>query len=97
MAISAVGQRISIQAIRHTIATLLVFGGLFYALYGPPLTQKLSDSAHRECNQLTGSTYRSYRLEWRTTTYRSLDVPHWECYRINEPTKGHDLGWWTGF
>lgn len=96
MGVSAIGERINVQTIRHVLATGLIFLGLFYYFYGPPLTAMLSSAAHRECNDLTGNTYRSYVLEWRTTTFGSLHVPHWMCYDLGK--SGHPgtrLGWWV--
>jgi hypothetical protein len=96
MGVSAVGQGISISAIKHAVATLLVFVALFYFFYGPPITQKLHDAALRECNAMTGSSYRNFRLEWRTTTYSSLHPPHWVCFDLRDPEDtGTSLGWWV--
>ena len=97
MGVSAIGQGLRAASVRHAFATVLVFLALFSYFYGPPLTQKLSRSAHAECNRLTGATYRTYMLEWRTTTYTSLHRPHWVCHDLREPIRhGTDLGWWTG-
>ena len=96
MGVSAVGARPSAASIRHVIATLLVALGLFAFFYGPPLTEKLSAAAHSECNKLTGSSYRHYRLEWRTTTYSSIHAPQWVCYDLRDARKpGTSLGWWV--
>lgn len=98
MGVSAVGAGISAASIRHVAATICVFLGLFYFLYGPPLTSRLSDAAHSECNQRTGSSYRNYRLEWHTTTYESINPPHWVCHDLRDPEDtGTSLGWWVGF
>jgi len=97
MSVSAIGQGISVAAIRHAVATATVFLGLFFYFYGPPLTEAFDRAAHRECNQLTGSSYRGYVLEWQTTTLGALSVPHWQCYDKAEPDRtGTDLGWWVG-
>lgn len=97
MGVSATGQGMRMSAIRNGIATALVVLGLFFYLYGPPLTQMMRDAAHEECNELTGSTYRSYRLAWETTTYSGVDVPHWQCYEVGKPvSESTDLGWWVG-
>ena len=79
------------------MATILVFLGLFSFFYGPPLTERLARSAHAECNRMTGATYRTYTLEWRTTSYSTLNRPHWVCHDLRDPLDaGADLGWWTG-
>jgi hypothetical protein len=97
MGVSAIGQRISAATIRHVAATIAVFLTLFFYLYGPPLTPRFADAAHRQCNRLTGSDYRSYRLEWRTTTYSGVNPPHWVCFDLSRPGRpGHSLGWWVG-
>lgn len=97
MGISAIGQVDWVGRLRYILATLVVFLTVFYFFYGPPLTQKLRDAAHAQCNELTGSNFRTYRLEWRTTTYQSMAAPHWLCWDTaapqEEPT---DLGWWAG-
>jgi hypothetical protein len=96
MAVSSVGLGPSITAIRHAVATVLVFVGLFFLLYGPPLTDRLRDAAARECNAMTGSAYRNYRLEWRTTTLSSVHAPHWVCFDLRDPARtGTSLGWWV--
>ncbi len=97
MGVSAIGQGLRASSVRHALATALVFLGLFSFFYGPPLTEKLARSAHAECNRMTGTNYRTYTLEWRTTTYTSLSRPHWVCYDLRHPRRaGKDLGWWTG-
>lgn len=96
MAVSAVGQRISVTALRQALATVLVFVALFFYLYGPPLTAKMREAAHNRCNELTGDTYRSYRLEWKTTTYKDINVPHWLCVDLTKPQRpATSLGWWV--
>ena len=98
MGVSAVGAGVSVGTYRHVTATVLVFLGLFYFLYGPPLTPAFSDAAHSQCNERTGSSYRNYRLEWSTTTYGSVDRPHWVCHDLRDPEDtGTSLGWWVGF
>jgi hypothetical protein len=97
MGVSAIGQRISATTIRHVAATITVFVAVFYFFYGPPLTPRLSDAAHRACNHLVRSDYRSYRLEWRTTTYAGISRPHWVCVDLSRPDRrSHSLGWWVG-
>ena len=97
MGVSAIGQRISASTVRHVAATIAVFVALFYFFYGPPLTAGLSEAAHRECNREIRSDYRSYRLEWRTTTYSGVNRPHWVCFDLSRPGQpGHSLGWWAG-
>ena len=96
MGVSAVGERVTAASVRHALATVLVFVGLFYYLYGPPLTAKFSDAAHTRCNELTGSTFRSYRLEWQTTSYTGINPPHWLCHDLTDPERAPvDLGWWV--
>jgi hypothetical protein len=98
MGVSAVGAGISVTAVRHVTATILVFLALFYFFYGPPLTPAFADRAQVECNQQTGSSYRNYRLEWRTTTYDSVHPPTWVCHDLRDPEDtGTSLGWWVGF
>jgi hypothetical protein len=97
MGVSAIGQGLRAASVRHAVATVLVFLSLFAYFYGPPLTEKFARSAHAECNRMTGATYRTYTLEWRTTTYSSVSRPHWVCHDLREPLDaGTDLGWWTG-
>ena len=97
MGVSVIGQGMRAASVRHALATALVFLGLFAFFYGPPLTEKLERSAHAECNRMTGATYRTYTLEWRTTTYTSISRPHWVCRDLRDPLDaGTDLGWWTG-
>jgi hypothetical protein len=97
MGVSSVGQRMSARTIRFTAAAVLVMLGLFYYLYGPPLTQAFQRAAERECVRLTGENYRTYRLEWKSTWFGSLAPPHWSCtdLRQGEGLKQHDLGWWV--
>ena len=98
MGVSAVGQGIRASTLRHLLATGTVFVGMFVFFYGPPLAPNLSEAARDACNDLTGSDFRSYALEWRTTTYDSIDAPHWVCHDLSVP--GHpatSLGWWAGF
>jgi hypothetical protein len=98
MGISAVGQDARVATIRHAIATVLVALGLFGFFYGPPLAPNMSAAAREACNEMTGSDYRSFSLVWRTTTYDSVDAPHWVCYDLSEPGHpGTSLGWWAGF
>ena len=97
MGISAIGQIDWVGRLRYILATLVVFLAVFYFFYGPPLTQKFREAANAECNELTGSNYRTYRLEWRTTSYQSLDFPHWLCWDTTAPQEEPaDLGWWVG-
>ena len=96
MGISAIGQGVSVSTVRYAIATALVFLSLFYFFYGPPLTPNMADAARRECVKMTGSDYRSYTLQWRTTTYDSLDPPHWVCYDLSRSGHpGRSMGWWV--
>lgn len=96
MGVSAIGQGMRLSAVRYAVATVLVFLALFYYLYGPPLTPGFDEAAHRRCNELTGSSYRGYVLEWRTTTYNSIDIPHWTCFDLTKPGHpGTSLGWWV--
>ena len=96
MGVSATGQRISASAVRHGLATALVVLSLFYYLYGPSLTERMSLAAHDRCNHLTGDTYRDYTLHWRTTTLMSVDRPHWECLHTTGSGQAWNLGWWVG-
>ena len=97
MGVSAVGQGLRVATVRHVIATVLVFLGLFVYFYGPPLTPNFAEGARQTCNELTGNNYRSFSLEWRTTTYDSIDAPHWVCYDLGAPGHpGTSLGWWAG-
>jgi hypothetical protein len=96
MAISTVGQGVSAQALRHALATALVFLGLFFYLYGPPLTPRLTQAAHDRCNALTGERFRDYRLEWRTTSLTQIAVPSWICHDVGPHDRAVDLGWWAG-
>ena len=97
MGISAIGQGDRVSTLRHTIATLVVFLGMFTFFYGPPLVPSLSDAARRTCNQMVGSDYRNFVVEWRTTTWSSVDAPHWVCYELGSPGRpGTSLGWWAG-
>lgn len=96
MGVSATGQGIHMSAVRNAILVTTAILGLFYYLYGPPLTQMMRDAAHDRCNELTGYTYRDYRLVWETTTYSSLSMPHWQCYQLGEPaSESVNLGWWV--
>ena len=98
MGVSATGQGMHMSAVRNGIATAVVVLGLFSYLYGPPLTEMPRDAAAARCNELTGSTFRSYRLNWETTTYSSVEMPHWQCYEIGQPSsQSYDLGWWVDF
>ena len=97
MGVSAIGQRMSATTIRHVVATITVFVALFFYLYGPPLTARLDAAAHRQCNRMTGSDFRSYRLVWRTTTFSGVDRPHWVCVDLGRPERpSRSLGWWVG-
>jgi hypothetical protein len=97
MGVSVTGEGWSAASVRHAVATVLVFLGVFSFFYGPPLTPALADAAHRECNRMTGATYRTYRLEWRTTSYSSMHRPEWVCRNTRDPLDaGTSLGWWTG-
>ncbi len=96
MGISAIGQRMSAASIRHVLATVLVMLGLFYYLYGPPLTQAFERAARARCVELTGENYRTYKLQWRTTWFGSLQPPHWLCTdRRDTNLKQYNLGWWV--
>ncbi len=97
MGVSSVGQRMSATTMRHVVATVAVAVALFSFLYGPPLTERFSQAAHRECNRTTGADYRSYRLEWRTTTLFAVSRPQWVCHDLGRPGRpGRSLGWWVG-
>jgi hypothetical protein len=96
MGVSAVGQGIQMSTVRHAAATLLVFVTVFFYFYGPPVTRLMSRAAERECVHLTGANYRTYRLEWHSTTFTRLSPPHWECYDTRTGRKkAIDLGWWV--
>ena len=96
MGVSAIGQRMSAATIRHVLVTVLVMLGLFYYLYGPPLTQAFERAALAKCVDLTGKNYRTYSLEWKTTWFGSLEPPHWLCTdRRENALKDYDLGWWV--
>jgi hypothetical protein len=98
MAVSAVGQGVRLSTIKYVVATVLVFLGMFTYFYGPPLSPNLSQAARETCNRMTGGDSRTFLLEWRTTTYDSVDAPHWVCYDLGEPGHpGTSLGWWAGF
>ncbi len=97
MGVSASGQVDWGLRLRYVLATLLVFASLFYLFYGPPLTERFRQAAEAECNRLSGANYRTYRLEWRTTTYESVERPRWLCWDTSKPDKEpKDLGWWVG-
>ena len=97
MGISAVGQGVRLSTVKYAVATLLVFVGMFAFFYGPPLAPNLSDAARKSCNEMTGGDFRSFSLVWRTTTYDSIDAPHWVCYDLGTPGHpGTSLGWWAG-
>ena len=97
MGISAVGQGDRVSTLRYALATVLVFLGLFTYFYVPPMVPSMSDAARRECNRLTGSDYRSFSIEWSTTTYHSIDAPHWVCRDLGSPGRpATSLGWWVG-
>jgi hypothetical protein len=95
--VSAVGQTRPKAATIRNVAMSVLGLALFAAwLYLPPLVPNLTNAAARECNDLGGGDFRTYRLEWRTTTLTSLDQPHWLCWNTrtaDEP--GVDLGWWV--
>ena len=96
MGVSTTGQGMHMSALRNGIATALVVLGLFFYLYGPPLTEMMRDAATGRCNELTGSTFRGYLLVWETTTFSGIDAPHWQCYPVGEPTsQSINLGWWV--
>lgn len=96
MGVSSIGTRDVVGQVKYALATALVFLGLFYYLYGPPITHELRKAAAERCNELTGETFRTYRLQWRTTTYKSIDWPHWECSDTSKPTEPPtNLGWWV--
>lgn len=96
MGVSASGQGIHMSAVRQGIATAVVVLGLFFYLYGPPLADAMKDAATDRCNELTGSTFRDFRLVWETTTFRGVDVPHWQCYEVGKPiSESTNLGWWV--
>ncbi len=98
MGVSAVGQGLRPATVRHVVATLIVFAGVFVYFYGPPLTPNLSGAARHTCNDMVGGKFRNFALEWRTTTYGSIDAPHWVCYDLEKPGHpGTSLGWWAGF
>jgi hypothetical protein len=96
MGVSAIGQRISAATLRKALVTLAVFVALFAFFYGPALTPRLRGAAHDRCNTLTGDTYRSYRLEWETTSYHGINRPHWMCIDLSNPNRQPiNLGWWV--
>ncbi len=96
MGVSAVGQGIKMSTVRYALATVLVFVTVFFYFYGPPVTQMMSRAAEAECNRLTGSNYRTYRLEWHSTTFVELNHPHWVCFDTRTgQERVIDLGWWV--
>jgi len=98
MGVSAVGQGLRPATVRHAVATVLVFLGLFVFFYGPPVAPNLHDAALRTCNHMVGGKYRDFALVWRTTTYGEIDAPHWVCYDLEKPGHpGTSLGWWAGY
>jgi hypothetical protein len=98
MGVSATGQGMHMSAVRNGVATAMVILALFFYLYGPPLTDKMRTAANARCNELTGSTFRSYKLAWETTTFSGVDVPHWQCYPVGKAvSESVDLGWWVDF
>jgi hypothetical protein len=87
----------SATTMRHVVATVVVAVSLFYFLYGPPLTERLTQAAHSQCNRMIDASYRNYQLEWRTATFTSVDRPHWVCHDLTRPgAPGRSLGWWVG-
>ena len=96
MGVSAVGQHISVAALRKVAVTLGVFVVLFAFFFGPAVTPKMRAAAHDRCNSLTGDTYRDYRLVWETTSYHNLSRPHWMCFDLADPQRQPiNLGWWV--
>src|SRR4051794_5131261 len=96
MGVSAVGQGIQISTVRHVAATVAVFVLIFYFFYGPPITSAMASAAKAECNRLSGSNYRTYRLEWESTTFTQISNPHWECFDTRTGQERMiDLGWWV--
>lgn len=96
MGVSATGQGNTVARIRYAIATAVVFVTFAFYFYGPPLTMKMRQAAIDRCNELTGETYRTYRLEWLTVSYESLHRPHWLCWDTRDPLKEpYNLGWWV--
>ena len=96
MGVNAFGQRISVAALSKALVTIGVALLLFAFLYGPAVTPRMRAAAHDRCNALTGDTYRDYRLVWETTSYHSLNRPHWMCFDLANPErKPINLGWWV--
>jgi hypothetical protein len=96
MGISATGSRTPVSALRYGAATAAVVLALFGYLYGPPLMPALSAAAHRSCNEQTGSSYRTYRLSWQTTTFSHVSPPQWVCVDLRPDGGGAtSLGWWV--
>jgi hypothetical protein len=96
MGVSLTGQRTALSAFRHAAATAAVFVGLCAYLYGPPFMPGLSEAAQRECNAMTGSSFRGYALEWQTTSVAGVERPRWVCHDLRDSDRrATSLGWWV--
>lgn len=81
----------SLARMRATAITIGLLGGLAFYAYGPAVTPALHGAAAARCNDLTGSNYRSYHLEWVAGVR-----PHWRCWDRSDPTAAPaDMGWWV--
>ena len=91
MGVSLTGSRVSMSSVRGTVTALAVAAALAAYAYGPAASPVMQASAAAECNDLTGGSYRAYRLQW-TLAVR----PHWTCWDQREAARpAMDLGWWV--
>jgi hypothetical protein len=91
MGVSLTGSRMPMSSIRSTITALAVVAALAIYAYGPAVSPAMQASAAAECNDLTGGSYRGYRLQW-TLTAR----PHWTCWDQRDAARpAMNLGWWV--
>jgi hypothetical protein len=92
MGVSVVGASgRSLARIRTSAIALGVISGLAFYAYGPLVTPVLYGAASSRCNEIAGSNFRSYHLEWTVGTH-----PHWLCWDRSDLAAGPvDMGWWV--
>lgn len=82
---------VTLRRLAVAAVVLAVAAGAWLYLQGPRTIPVLHDAAAAECNDLTGGSYRDYRLEWVVGLR-----PHWECSERFPPGQPSvDLGWWV--